>query len=130
MTHKKIIDKLDFTGGNGSYFDFWHLHVDFNGKGNKNWETRKKFIDKQLKLFDYLKTKLKSYPNQFQLWIGIDEEDSSQDGLYIHTPNPNSDYFPHIVDCCDNKEIKVKELKEYIEETNLTVIKSVNFDTN
>ncbi len=79
--NKKIIDKLDFSGGQGSYFDFWHLHVDFDGDGNRDWKTRKKFMDEQIKVFEYLKTKLADYSHSFQLWIGIDEEDSSQDGV-------------------------------------------------
>jgi hypothetical protein len=125
-----IIDKLDFSGGQDSYFDFWHLHVDFDGDGNKDWKTRKKFMDEQLKAFEYLKTKLATYPHPFQLWIGVDEDDSSQDGVYIHTPNPNSDYFPHIVENDDSVIFQSKELKAYVERTGLTVIKSKNMDTN
>lgn len=129
MTNKEIIDKLDFSGGQNSFFDFWHLHVDFDGDGNKDWETRKRFLDEQLELFDYIKTKLIDYPHPFQLWIGIDEDDSSQDGIYIHTPNPNSDYFPHYVDNDHKVDYKVKELKDYLDKSKLTVMKSTNFDS-
>jgi hypothetical protein len=130
MKTKTIIDKLNFSGGQGSFFDFWHIHVDFDGDGNKDWETRKKFMDEQLKAFDYLKTKLLDYPHPFQLWIGVDEDDSAQDGVYIHTPNPNNDYFPHLVDNDERVKFKSNELKEYIETTGLTVIKSKNLDSN
>lgn len=127
---KTIIDKLDFSGGQGSYFDFWHLHVDFDGDGNKDWRTRKKFIDEHLNAFEYLKTKLASYPHPFQLWIGIDEDDSSQDGVYVHSPNPNSDYFPHLVPDDESVTPQSTELQEYIGRTGLTVIKSKNMETN
>ena len=130
MKSKTIIDKLDFSGGQGSFFDFWHLHVDFDGEGNKDWKTREKFMEELLKAFEYLKTKLADYPHPFQLWIGVDEEDSSQDGVYIHTPNPNSDYFPHVVDNDETVMFKSGELREYIERIGLSVIKSRNLDSN
>ncbi len=31
---------LDFSGGQNSWFDFWHTHVDWKGKGNDNWKSR------------------------------------------------------------------------------------------
>ena len=130
MRYEKIIDKLDFSGGHRSYFDFWHLHVDFDGDGNKNWKTRKKFLDEQLKAFDYLKTKLVDYPHKFQLWIGVDEEDSSQDGVYLHSPNPNNEYFPHIVDNDETIDFKSNELRDYVNNCGLNVIKSKSLDTN
>jgi len=130
MSYKETIDKLDFSGGKKSYFDFWHLHVDFAGDGNKDWETRKKFLDEQLKAFAYLKTKLDVYPHQFQIWICIDEEDSSQDGVYIHSPNPNSEYFPHTVEDNKNMKIKSNSLRDYITNSGLSVIRSTNLDTN
>ena len=130
MKTKTIIDKLDFSGGQDSFFDFWHLHVDFDGDGNNNWKIREKFMDEQLKAFEYLKIKLASYPHPFQLWIGVDEDDSSQDGVYIHTPNPNCNYFPHVVDNDETVEFKSSELRDYIQKTGLTVIKSKNLDSN
>jgi hypothetical protein len=130
MKAKAIIDKLDFSGGQRSFFDFWHIHVDFRGDGNKDWTTRKKFMDEQLKAFEYLKTRLADYPRPFQLWVGVDEDDSSQDGVYIHTPNPNSDYFPHVVDNDETVIFKSSELRAYIEGTGLTVVKSKNMDSN
>lgn len=130
MTNREIIDELDFSGGRGSFFDFWHLHVDFDGDGNKDWETRKNFLDEQLDLFEYIKSKLSDYPHPFQIWIGVDEDDSSQDGIFIHTPNPNSDYFPHVVVNDDKVDCKVKELKHYLDKTKLTLIKSTSDYSN
>jgi hypothetical protein len=130
MTYKKIIDKIDFSGGERSFFDFWHLHVDFDEDGNKDWKSRKKYLDEQIKAFYYLKTKLVNYPHSFQLWIGIDEDDSSQDGVYIHSPNPNNDYFPHLVDNDEKINFKSLELRDYLINSGLTLIKSTNLDTN
>jgi hypothetical protein len=70
---------LDFSGGPKSWFDFWHTHVDWDGQGNKNWETRRMYLGQILETFDQLKQKLRTYPHDFQLWIMIDENDSGQD---------------------------------------------------
>ena len=131
MTNKEIIDELDFSGGVNSFFDFWHLHVDFDGDGNQSWEVRKKYIDEQIELFKYIMIKLVKYPKPFQLWIGIDETDSSQDGIYIHTPNPNDDYFPHQIDSKAEKTTKESsELLNYLYNTGFALIESKNIESD
>jgi hypothetical protein len=87
-------------------------------------------MDEQLKAFEYLRTKLAMYPHPFQIWIGVDEDDSSQDGIYIHTSNPNSDYLPHLVENDESATLQSTELNDYINRTGLTVIKSKNLDIN
>ena len=80
----------------------WHTHVDWDGKGNHDWKTRKKYLKQLLDQFDQLKLKLRTYPHDFQLWIMIDENESGDDCVYIHTKNPNADNFPIKV-TADNK---------------------------
>ena len=89
-----ITKKLDFSGGKNSWFDFWHTHIDWNSDGNKSWNLRKEFLDKLLTEFENVKSELKKYPSEYQTWIMIDENDSGEDGIYIHTKNPNSENFP------------------------------------
>lgn len=86
--------QLDFSGGPKSWFDLWHTHVDWRGKGNGNWIVRKRSITKLLRLYEEFKEALKKYPHDYQLWIAIDVMDSGQDAVYIHTKNPNADNFP------------------------------------
>lgn len=106
---------LDFSGGPKSWFDLWHTHVDWDGNGNKDWRTRKKYLKKLLETFHQLKLELKTYPHDFQLWIMIDENESGDDSVYIHTKNPNADNFP-IKARADNKNtIKDKDLKEFVD---------------
>jgi len=127
--HDKIIDKLDLSGGKGSHFDFWHLHYDFDGEGSDEFETRKKYLLEAFRIYDKLKNKLEKYPNEFQLWIGIDEIESGDDGVYIHTKNPNSDYFPHVV---KNEKIEIEnfQLYEFLKESDFEIIHSRNDNTN
>lgn len=105
---------LDFSGGPKSWFDLWHTHADWDRKGNKDWNTRKKYLEQLLETFDQLKLKLQTYPNDFQLWVMIDENNSGDDCVYIHTKNPNSDNFPITVKSNKENKIKNKELKEFV----------------
>ncbi|NHM08366.1 hypothetical protein G4D82_14145 [Flavobacterium sp. CYK-4] len=127
--HDKIIGNLDFSGEEKSYFDFWHLHYDFDGNGNKSFEKRKEYLNEAFRIYNQLQNKLQKYPNEFQLWIGIDEVESGDDGIYIHTKNPNSDYFPHLV---ENEKIEIVDmpLYSYLENSGFEIINSKNDNTN
>jgi hypothetical protein len=117
------VSKLDFSGGPGSWFDLWHTHVDWKGEGNKNWTVREKFLTKLFRLFRQYKTALKSYPNDYQLWIEIDVNDSGEDAVYIHTKNPNSDNFP--IKVPGDKIIRTRnaKLQALLKSTDLEIIR-------
>jgi hypothetical protein len=106
---------LDFSGGQMSWFDLWHTHVDWDSKGNKDWKTRKKYLKQLLDTFDQFSQKLKTYPHDFQLWIVIHENESGDDCVYIHTKNPNADNFPIKVTADNKNNIKNKVLKEFVD---------------
>ena len=93
----------------------WHTHVDWDGKGNHDWKTRKKYLNQLLETFDQLKLKLRTYPHDFQLWIMIDENESGDDCVYIHTKNPNADNFPIKVTADNKNAIKDNDLKEFVD---------------
>lgn len=106
---------LDFSGGPKSWFDLWHSHLDWDGKGNRDWKTRKKYLEEILETFDQLKQKLQTYPHDFQLWIMINEKDTGQDCVYIHTQNPNADNFPIKVTADYKNGIKDRDLREFVD---------------
>ena len=114
---------LDFSGGPKSWFDLWHTHLDWDGIGNRNWETRKIFLEEILETFDQLKSNLMSYPNDFQLWIMIDEKDSGQDGIYIHTENPNADNFPLKLAADNTNGIKDRDLRQFLDSLDLEKVR-------
>jgi hypothetical protein len=119
--------KLDFTGGTNSWFDFWHTHIDWNGEGNKSFEIRHKYLLELLSEFEKIKSELKKYPNDFQTWIVIDETDSSEDAIYIHTKNPNEENFPLKM---ENKkwECENKNLSKFMIKTGLKIVEVKYFD--
>src|SRR5258708_27262684 len=103
-TRQKL--ELDFSGGPKSWFDLWHTHVDWGGEGNKDWKKREKFLTELLGLYEQYKVSLSKYPRDYQLWVKIDDKDSGQDAVYIHTKNPNTDNFP--IKVLGDKIIKTK----------------------
>ena len=112
---------LDFSGGPNSWFDFWHTHVDWQGHGNGSWEARLPYLNELVRVFDELKSELKQYPQKYQLWILINEQDSGEDAVYIHSPNPNEENFPLVVENVV-PQISNNQLKEFIESLKLTVV--------
>jgi hypothetical protein len=121
QTIDDVINTLDFSGGNNSWFDLWHTHLDWNGEGNKSWQKREKYLTKHIELYHKLSEKLKTYPHPFQLWVEIDEEDADQDAVYIHTPNPNEDNFPLTISSAELPAYAIPELKRFIEQQELSV---------
>ena len=117
----KIISALDFSGGNNSWFDLWHTHLDWEGAGNQSWPLRKHYLEALLELYHQLSLKLQAYPHPYQLWIEIDEDDAAQDAVYIHTPNPNEENFPLQFERSEEPQFTNHQLRQYINNLNLSV---------
>lgn len=90
--HIKNYD-LDFSAE--SWFDFWHTHIDFCGHGNDAVNIRKQHLKALFNLFNEANKELEKCGKPYQLWIELCHEDASMDALFIHSPNPNADNFPH-----------------------------------
>lgn len=125
-----ITKKLDFSGEENSWFDFWHTHIDWNGDGNKNWILREKFLEKLLTEFENVKSELKKFPNEYQTWILIDENDSGEDGIYIHTKNPNSENFPLKIKMENNIKCENQNLSDFMNKTGLKIFGFEHEDGN
>jgi hypothetical protein len=127
---KTITKNLDFSGGKNSWFDFWHTHIDWDGEGNKSWNVRKEFLEKLLTEFGNVKSELKKYPNEYQTWILIDENDSGQDAIYIHTKNPNSENFPLKVQMEKNIQCLNQNLWDFMKKTDLEILEFAHENGN
>jgi len=119
---------LDFSGGPNSWFDFWHTHVDWDGEGNKNFNIRLKYLKELLKLYENLKKDLKLYPNNYQIWIVIDENDSSEDAVCIHTKNPNNENFPLKMDNMKTWKTDNEDLSNFMLQTGLEILEVEYYD--
>ena len=78
------------------WYDYWHYHADWPGYGNLSWKHRKAHLAAYCEVFRTFVRLTASYSLPFQLWLYLDVEDSGQDAVYFHTPNPNGDgnHFP------------------------------------
>lgn len=88
----EIVETLEM--GPDDWFEFWHTHLDWDGAGNASPEARRPYLKALFDLLQRLQQRLPSFPKPCQIWLFIDESDSGQDAVYLHSPNPNRDNFP------------------------------------
>jgi len=89
------VETCDLQLDTNSWFHFWHTHLDFFGVGKNSLKIRREHIKAHLALYNKLLKQLETFEKPYQSWICIHEEDPISDAVYIYTPNPNDDYFPH-----------------------------------
>lgn len=70
----------------------WHTHADWEGWSNLGWSFRLKHIEVLCIIFNRLAEGLRNYHQQYQLWICLNQNDASQDAIFLHTQN--SENFP------------------------------------
>lgn len=88
------VDAFTIDVDDESWFDFWHIHLDFFGLGNRSAKVRREHIKAHLTLYENVLNQLKDFSGPYQSWICIHDEDSGADAVYIHTANPSHDDFP------------------------------------
>ncbi|ULQ51723.1 hypothetical protein [Flavihumibacter fluvii] len=91
---REIVDEVDFSGGDSTWFDLWHLHLYDNDKIRDTSENLEDYLKLLIESYKIVRVKLDKFPKQFQLWIEIDEEEFSQNAIYVHSENPNALNFP------------------------------------
>ncbi|WP_266204153.1 hypothetical protein [Pontibacter kalidii] len=114
LKNQTLPEFIDFSGSEQSWFDFFHLHIDNIGLGNRSWKARKQHLDALFDLAGMVETKLQHYPKDYQYWIEIDEKDSVEDAIYIHTQNPNGSTFPFRLNFDNEAEVRNPVLLEYL----------------
>ncbi|KAA5531798.1 hypothetical protein [Paenimyroides baculatum] len=120
---------LNFSGDNDSWFDLWHIHTDFEGEGNTDFVTRRTSLDKLLQEYKRYKCELEKYPHPYQIFMIIDENDSSEDAVYIHTKNPNSDNFPLKIEAGKDWTCTNKQLAEFMKQTNFYIVEATHSES-
>ena len=76
------------------WFDRMHWHVDWPGLGNVSWRERRSHLIALFAMFRDVQHKTAAWLAPHQCWLQINAVDSSQDAVYLHTPNPNNGDFP------------------------------------
>lgn len=75
------------------WYDTMHWDVDWHGLGNLSWPNRKSHLAAFFTT-QPLASQTQEWTEPRQCWLVIDALDSSQDAVYLHTPNPNQENFP------------------------------------
>lgn len=86
----RSLASLDF----GSWFDLWHTHFDWKGRGNRCRENRQAEIKVGYALLKATEALLANAPIKIQTWLAVCP-DSLDDAVYIHSENPNGTAFPY-----------------------------------
>jgi hypothetical protein len=116
-------DRFDFDKNSNAWFDFWHWHFDWLGYGDNSFKRRKPHLDKLFRHFESILDKVKNYKNDFQLFIVCHDYKSSLDGIYLHTPNPNTDNFPVQWDNLTNETtLTNKQFENYIKPLDFEIL--------
>lgn len=84
------LDRLDWS----SWFDFWHLHPDWDARGNRYPVMRSAVANMTLRLFQYAESKAEGRVKPIQLWATFCE-DTGDNAVYAHTENPNATSYPY-----------------------------------
>lgn len=92
--HKQDVSSYwcEALSDNEAWFNFAHEHFDWPGYGNKSWKEHKEHLNVLFKHFSIIENWLKSIERPIQMFAVIHTDDSEQDALYLHTPNPHTDY--------------------------------------
>jgi hypothetical protein len=86
----KALDLIDIS----SWFDFWHAHLDWKGRGNRFPTDRMSVVRLTYELLRYAEVKAGGRLKPLQVWATVCG-DTGENAVYIHTENPNGTPFPY-----------------------------------
>lgn len=76
------------------WFDYWHTHLDWMGRGNRHISDRFAVAAGLLRLLERVAS---SEREQVQCWVTL-APDTGQSALFLHSPNPQGTPWPHPFD--------------------------------
>ena len=85
----KSFSDLDTEG----WFDWWHYHIDWEGKGDKRAENREASLSLGYEVLQMAEEFKSNVSGPIQCWWFIHEQ-SQDDAVYMHSPNENGSPFP------------------------------------
>lgn len=110
------------------WFSFYHQHIFNKDFANKSWKSRKQHLDALFYLFSKYEEKVKEMNRDFQLWININELDSEDDAIYLHTENPQDSDFPYKIDFFTDRISANTNLEEYLKEKDFKTLRFITLD--
>jgi hypothetical protein len=77
-----------------AWYDLWHTHVDWRSEANNDPTARRETLQSLFAAWEQVQQIGNGLSTPWQSWLVLDTEDSGQDAVYLHTPNPNRGNFP------------------------------------
>jgi hypothetical protein len=74
------------------WFDYWHYHIDERNTSNRSWKNRKLHLKALCIIFHRIAKEAKALNTPFQLWLIMHEKNGYSDAVFLHTPNPQSEF--------------------------------------
>ena len=85
---------FELYAGPDAWWDLWHYHADWPGWGNRQWKYRAAHLRALATVFRHAAGRAPLVGRPFQAWILLSGRDAGEDGVYLHSPNPNGTPFP------------------------------------
>ncbi|MBV8620789.1 MAG: hypothetical protein JOY84_18130 [Curvibacter sp.] len=76
------------------WFDLWHEHPDFEGFGDLSWRHKRRHLSMLLRTLTKARIELQNSGMQYQIFAAVYTNESANNAVYVHTPNPNGSQFP------------------------------------
>lgn len=89
---EKLISDLDFHFNEESWYNHWHIHLDWKGITDESIKHRRSHIKKYLEILQKIADQTRGSSVDFQCWISIDPGLGECDAIYIQTNNPHSEF--------------------------------------
>jgi hypothetical protein len=72
--------------------NYYHQHFDWDSRGAKSRLEHRKHIRLMMHAFARARVELASQETPYQLWAQIHPSDPGSDAIYVHTPNPHTEF--------------------------------------
>lgn len=75
-----------------SWFNLWHYHVDWYGRSVISGRSKRQHEEALRILLSNIERQMKERDISSQVWMHIDPVDSTNNAVFIHTPNPHTSF--------------------------------------
>lgn len=94
---ERVFRDFKFELSEDSWYNLWHIHLDWDGITNVSDKHRRTHIQYYLKIMEKIEILTKEILIDFQTWIYLDKNEGYCDAIYFNTNNPHRD-FPFRID--------------------------------
>lgn len=95
MSHSEDPGGLTLDTSPAAWYDLWHTHVDWDGRGNTDPEYRAASIATLFRILESPVAQSRDLHCPSNVWLLYVPGTAEDDSIYVHTPNPNGTPFPY-----------------------------------